>query len=162
MVKNMENEKLMREFIADEFNNDYANSNEEVERYMTQFEKINNKQATWHWPAFLVGGFWMLYRKMLWAFLMFMIVSGAITILGNLLGSAGGVISDILTVALWIGLGFAGNPLYKHYVERHLAESQDPETLRKYGGTTWKYIFIYIGVCLAIGIILAVFAIQYN
>lgn len=45
-----------------------------AQKYLRKFRKfsidgIDRFSATWYWPAFLVGFWWLLYRKMyLWAF----------------------------------------------------------------------------------------------
>ena len=50
-----------------------------ADKYLTKFKKFNvsgvdNFSATWHWPAFFVGFWWMLYRKLyLWALLYFVV-----------------------------------------------------------------------------------------
>lgn len=50
-----------------------------ADKYLTKFKKFNSGgtdgfSATWHWPAFFVPFFWMLYRKLyLWALLVFVI-----------------------------------------------------------------------------------------
>ncbi len=50
-----------------------------AEKYLTKFTKFNadgvdSFEATWHWPAFFVPFFWMLYRKLyLWALLTFVL-----------------------------------------------------------------------------------------
>ncbi len=46
-------------------------------KYLEKFKKfriggVDNFVATWHWPAFLAGFWWMLYRKLyLWALVSF-------------------------------------------------------------------------------------------
>jgi len=42
---------------------------ENAHKYLPKFEKFNiggvdNFSITWHWPAFFVGFWWMLYRKL--------------------------------------------------------------------------------------------------
>ena len=50
--------------------------------YLGEFAKIHAAgggiQASWHWPAFFVTGYWLLYRKMWgWAFVYFLFTLGA-------------------------------------------------------------------------------------
>ncbi|MCX8069258.1 MAG: hypothetical protein N2738_02005 [Thermodesulfovibrionales bacterium] len=50
-----------------------------ADKYIANFKKfkiagIENFTPTWHWPAFFVGFWWMLYRKMyLWALAAFIV-----------------------------------------------------------------------------------------
>lgn len=50
-----------------------------AERYIQKFRSfrvggIDNFTFTWHWPAFFLGFWWMLYRKLyLWAFVSFVV-----------------------------------------------------------------------------------------
>lgn len=50
-----------------------------ADKYLAKFKKFNltgedSFAATWHWPAFFVPFFWLLYRKLyLWALLVFIV-----------------------------------------------------------------------------------------
>ena len=55
-----------------------------AQQYLLKFRKFsvggNDRfAATWHWPAFLVGFWWLLYRKMyLWAFRLLLITDNTV------------------------------------------------------------------------------------
>ena len=79
--------------------------------YITKFKKFNisgidDFHPTWHWPAFFVPFFWLLYRKLyLWALLVFCL----------------SVIPYVGFIVM-IVLGITGNYLYyKHAKKRILA-----------------------------------------
>jgi hypothetical protein len=75
-----------------------------AEKYLLKFRKfsvggIDRFSASWHWPAFLVGFWWLLYRKMyLWAFVYFILL-----------------FIPYANVAAWITLAVSGNYFYYRY-----------------------------------------------
>lgn len=77
-----------------------------AQKYLLKFRKFSVEgidlfSATWHWPAFLVGFWWLLYRKMyLWAFVFFILL-----------------IIPYANVAAWITLPITGNYLYYRYAK---------------------------------------------
>ncbi|MFZ5908377.1 MAG: DUF2628 domain-containing protein [Nitrospirota bacterium] len=70
-------------------------------KYLVKFRKfsvngIDRFSATWHWPAFFVGFWWLLYRKMyLWALVYFILL-----------------FVPYANIAAWIALAVSGNYLY--------------------------------------------------
>ena len=131
------------------------------ERYEKKFYKFDEKNgfaATWHWPCFLFGGWWFLYRRMYWWFLF--------DILFSLIPYA--------NIAWWVSKGLLGNYLYWKHLQNKVPKMQkeylvvskgkmEPVTYRSYlfakGGpnnVAWVIVpFIFIAI---IGI-LAVIAI---
>jgi hypothetical protein len=102
-----------------------------AQKYLLKFRKFSVEgidlfSATWHWPAFLVGFWWLLYRKMyLWAFVFFILL-----------------IIPYANVAAWITLPITGNYLYYRYAKgeilrvKTLQSSGDIlKTLSELGGT---------------------------
>lgn len=77
-----------------------------AEKYLLKFRKfsfggIDRYSATWHWPAFIVGFWWLLYRKMYrWAFVYFILM-----------------FIPYANVAAWITLAISGNYFYFRYAK---------------------------------------------
>jgi hypothetical protein len=75
-----------------------------AQKYLLKFRNfsidgIDRFSATWHWPAFLVGFWWLLYRKIyLWAFVYLILL-----------------FIPYVNVASWITLAVSGNYLYYRY-----------------------------------------------
>ena len=73
----MEDNRFQLTVTEDEF---AAFIGAKAQKYLLKFRKfsvdgIDHFSATWHWPAFLVGFWWLLYRKMyLWAFVYFILL----------------------------------------------------------------------------------------
>ena len=101
-----------------------------AQQYLLKFRKfsvggIDCFSATWHWPAFFIGFWWLLYRKMyLWAFVYFILL-----------------IIPYVNVAAWITLSISGNYLYYRYVKGKIlrAKTLQPssnifKTLSELGG----------------------------
>jgi Tfp pilus assembly protein PilE len=85
----------------------------DAEKYLAKFRKfsVNGQDvfaATWHWPAFLFGFFWFLYRKMyLWSLLAFFL----------------GMIPYVNFGAA-IFFGIRGNYMYYQHAKKKLASLQ--------------------------------------
>jgi type II secretory pathway pseudopilin PulG len=86
--------------------------------YLNRFSRFDDDgqvSPTWHWPAFFVTFYWLLYRKMwlnalIYFFLPYIIMI-PLGIIGGVLGSAfGGVI--ILGYLLYFAVAFIGIPMY--------------------------------------------------
>ena len=125
-----------------------------VDKYIENFRKFNvagveQFSLTWHWPAFFVSFFWMLYRKLyLWALLTFF--------LSYIPG-----VSFILMIAY----GLTGNYLYFKHAKKKIIElktQQSPsylsENLRQIGGVNqWvKTLVIILSIIVILGTIAAI------
>ena len=79
---------------------------EKAPKYLSPFRifsvnGIDRFSATWHWPAFIVGFWWLLYRKMyLWAVAYFVLL-----------------FIPYANVAAWITLALTGNYLYYRHAK---------------------------------------------
>lgn len=125
------------------------------EKYLQKFAKFNvggidSFKATWHWPAFFVPFWWMLYRKLYgWAALVFF--TGWIPYIGWF----------ILPI-VW---AIVANRLYYNHAKKKLLEIKQlhpaPETQRAVitvtGGVgNAALIFLPIGLIMVIGILAAI------
>ncbi len=82
-----------------------------VDKYLDTFRKFNRRgedsfALTWHWPAFFVGFWWMIYRK-LYAWAIVILVLGFVPYLGLLM--------------MFI-FGLTGNYIYYNHVKKKLLE----------------------------------------
>ena len=125
-----------------------------AEKYIKNFREFNvagveRFSFTWHWPAFFVSFFWLLYRKLyIWALLAFF--------LSNI---------PVAGFFLMIGYGITGNYLYYKHAKKKITElklQQSPselsETLRQIGGVNqWvKTLVIVLLIILILGILAAI------
>lgn len=125
--------------------------------YLEKFnliEKTGDKKA-WNWCSFLIGGYWMLYRKMY--------VQAIIYIIANLILGCIPFIGWALSLALCVGLGIFGNSLYldhikKTFTEIGCADSNMRSTLiNKKGGTNLVLPILLAAIPVIIGIIASIF-----
>lgn len=105
---------------------------------------------SWHWPAFLLGAFWMLYRRMyataaLWVggLILISILETVFEVSDN--------VSMILTIAASAAAGAAGSPLYLRHTQRMIARvgALHPDdtaamhaALAARGGTSWPAVVL--------------------
>ena len=125
--------------------------------YLEKFnliEKTGDKKA-WNWCSFLIGGYWMLDRKMY--------VQAIIYIIANLILGCIPFIGWALSLALCVGLGIFGNSLYldhikKTFTEIGCADSNMRSTLiNKKGGTNLVLPILLAVIPVIIGIIASIF-----
>ena len=125
--------------------------------YLEKFnliEKTGDKKA-WNWCSFLIGGYWMLYRKMY--------VQAIIYIIANLILGCIPFIGWALSLALCVGLGIFGNSLYldhikKTFTEIGCADSNMRSTLiNRKGGTNLVLPILLAVIPVIIGIIASIF-----
>lgn len=120
--------------------------------------------GTWHWPAFLIGLVWMMYRRMyrlaaLWVGLLLLI-----SVVETLLGVPDGL-SMVITFALSITTGMFGNSWYLAHCQRQIAraravaggdEARMRSELAARGGTSVVATLVAIVIMLAVGTVGAV------
>lgn len=125
------------------------------EKYLTKFSKFNvggidSFKATWHWPAFFVPFWWMLYRKIYgWAILAFFL--GIIPYVGFVIGFVWAIVA---------------NRIYYNHAKKKLLEIKQlhpaPETQKAVitvtggVGNVALIIGVLIGLIAVIGILAAI------
>lgn len=132
--------------------------------YLTKFEHFDQQppglKASWHWPAFLVGGVWALYRKMYGWFFAFW----GIAILSNIFDKAGSPgISALVFFVPWIAFTIYANSLYHGSVKKKITVAQltvkdEPKLLEylKYKGGVHTWVIWVFGLIPLIGILAAI------
>ena len=110
-------------------------------------------KTSWNWASFLLGMWWLVYRKMyLYAFLLFLITLITwIPILGW-----------IVALVIWVSMGLFGNYIYGQYVYKKLKElsliAKSNDELRmlamQKGGTSILAVVVLIVLFLILEFIL--------
>ena len=125
--------------------------------YLEKFnliEKTGDKKA-WNWCSFLIGGYWMLYRKMY--------VQAIIYIIANLILGCIPFIGWALSLALCVGLGIFGNSLYLDHIKKTFTEISYADSnmrsalISKKGGTNLVLPILLAVIPVIIGIIASIF-----
>ena len=121
-----------------------------VRYYGNKFAQINSEIGlTWNWSAFFFGLFWMLYRKLYTAGLIYVAIHWLVNgILGAIIE-----IEDAIALAeilLHVLLGIFSNRIYKYHIDRlcgkaatHLPEKRG-EFYKRKGGVNWILLSIII------------------
>jgi hypothetical protein len=123
--------------------------------YITKWKIMaaTDSKVSWNWPAFLFGGFWMLYRKMYLYFFILLFV-------GLIVGFIP-FINFIASLAMWIGLGVFGNYLYAKFTYDKLMKlklmHKDEESLKlaasQAGGTSVLAVVIAVIIIFGLNIL---------
>lgn len=106
--------------------------------YEDKFKKMNDtgKSISWNWSAFLMGIYWMIYRKMYFK-------AGAFFIL-SMVACSTPYIGWILNLAIVIGVGIYANALYFDHINENIKKLEiltsdnsvdKEEIINKLGGT---------------------------
>lgn len=101
-------------------------------RRFQQFDQAGKSGVTWHWPAFFITFYWLLYRKMwLYALLIFLIpivVGVFIGVLEAIYKDSGTLIIGLGYLAFWFAFVFLppmyANALYYRQCKKKIAEVQ--------------------------------------
>ena len=105
---------------------------------------------SWNWPAFLLGAFWMLYRRMYATAALWVAGLIGVSILETALGVSNNV-STVLTIGASAAAGALGNHLYLRHTQRMIARvgarhpgdtaAQHAELAAR-GGTSWLAVML--------------------
>ncbi|MDH5454892.1 MAG: pilin [Gammaproteobacteria bacterium] len=148
--------------------------------YARRFDQIKRggSSVSWHWPAFFISSWWLLYRKMwLYAFLYWIVLPFSLGIISGFAGAAVGAevasgvyyVSYLLITFLLVPM-FANRLYYRHAQKKadkvaaitSSAEQQAAE-LNRIGGTS-NIVLVLLPIILAflIGVIAAISVPAYN
>lgn len=142
--------------------------------YFLKADQLGKAQLSWHWPAFFVTFYWLLYRKM-WLLALAVLILPAlllpsITLAGAVFGKATDLVIGLICLACLVAL-FVLPPLYAHaayykHCKRKITKAQknstDPQLqigeLTRTGGTSHVVaILILVFVAIAmLGVLAAV------
>jgi type II secretory pathway pseudopilin PulG len=116
-------EELYKAYIGSSNQDYYLN-------HFKRFDADGKTSATWHWPAFFVTFYWLLYRKM-WLQALAYFVSPYIAmifigILAGIAGESAGIIVAILYLAFYVAIfvlpGMYANAFYYLHCKKKIAE----------------------------------------
>ena len=147
------------------------------EYYLQRFEEYEANGKTtigWHWPAFFITFYWLLYRKMWLAALLYFILpylcTSVLGVVGSLLGASGtllvsvGYLLYILAILLLPPM-FANGLYYRHCQSKiRQAEQLHDDRERQLGYLSAKggtsnimlFVVLIVGFIAVIGILAAI------
>ncbi|MDR2710621.1 MAG: DUF2628 domain-containing protein [Burkholderiales bacterium] len=138
-------------------------------RRFSEFDAAGKAGASWHWPAFFISFYWLLYRKM-WLYALIYFVLTLLLFLLNVAGAFtnSGIreIALILCGALWILPPIYANALYYNRCKKNIvvakASSPDPQkqlaALSAKGGVSQValVVLLFFVISFIVGIIAAI------
>ena len=135
--------------------------------YLTRFERLaRGESGGWHWPAFFVTWYWMLYRKMWVAALLYFVASYAFGIAVGVAAAAAPAVGGLLLLAWWVLPGLLANGRYFKHCEKKIrdlrarggSKEQMVARLEAAGGTSNVLVIIFavFGIIAGIGILAAI------
>ena len=161
-----EDEELYRAVIGPR-NQDY------YWRHFSKFIGENKTSMSWHWPAFFVTFYWLLYRKM-WmpALAYFFLPYPVMLVLGVIIGLSGGseavtsLVSLLYVAAIFFVPPLFANAWYFNRCKKQILNGSAATRSRERligelsgrGGTSsvWLFIFLIFGFVAFVGILAAV------
>ncbi len=139
--------------------------------YLTRFERLaHGDGGGWHWPAFFVTWYWMLYRKMWVPALVYFIAPYVFAVVFGVVAAGSPAVAGVLYLAwafAWlIGPGMMANGwYYKHCMKkirdvraRGGSKDQMLARMESAGGTSGVLVVIlaFLGIIFVVGILAAV------
>ena len=139
--------------------------------YLTRFERLaRGESGGWHWPAFFVAWFWMLYRKMWKPALVYLVVnwvgSAVVRAAGASSPGAGAFLNLGWLLAMMIVPGMLANSWYFKHCEKKIdavrakggSREQMVARLEAGGGTggAAAIVVVFLVVIMVVGILAAV------
>jgi len=139
--------------------------------YLTRFDRLaKGESGGWHWPAFFVTWYWMLYRKMWVPALLYFVAPWVGGIVISLAGAAAPALAVLLSAAQWLAIIFVppllANKWYFKHCENKIREvrtrggSKDQmlARLEAAGGTSSILVIVLavFGLIATIGILAAI------
>ena len=127
----LEDEKAARTNTASpqEYYEAAVGYNKNTEYYLERFNRFDTDGTgvSWHWPAFFVSFYWLLYRKMwLWAVLYFFLPV-PVLIIDTLIVEYTGLTVGVLNLLVWIAtftfFPMYANALYYLHVKKKLEKA---------------------------------------
>lgn len=119
---------------------------------------VPRASGTWHWPAFLFGLPWMMYRRMYRVAMLWVAVLVASSVAEALL-DVPQAFSSISSLALGVTAGVFANHWYLRHCQRQIAQARalkgsDPaalqEELARRGGVSWLGLVLSLAAVLAL------------
>ena len=139
--------------------------------YLTRFDRLaHGDSGGWHWPAFFVTWYWMLYRKMWVPALLYFFAPYIFFIATGVVMAAAPAVGGLLIVGWWAGTfivpGLMANGWYYNHCKKKIRDvrarggSKDQMLARMEaaGGTSNILVIILavLGISMGIGILAAV------
>lgn len=136
----------------------FVGRNFQVYRRKWRLDRPGHNASGWHWPAFLFGAFWMLYRRM------YAVAAGWIAALLGLsflesLINASSALSSAITLGASATAGALGNHLYLRHADSIIAEARAVHRgntqalhaeLAARGGTRWSAVVLGLLAYMAV------------
>ena len=127
---------------------------EKADKYEQKFAKIEEGRRSWNWCAFLVGPWWLAYRKLyvqacLYLAFVLAIYAAAFTV-GSfflMMGySSRGMVTAGIAIAVYFGLN--GDKMYFDKINKCFDSENKDKCIGKYGGTSAKAVILFFVIFL--------------
>ncbi|MBV9884444.1 MAG: DUF2628 domain-containing protein [Sphingomonadaceae bacterium] len=110
----------------------------------------SGKKSDWNWAACFANLYWLAFRKMWLALVLFILANIVVSLPGALVPAL-----NKYTIVLMIGLTFVtgsyGNLFYRRQTEKLVASDAPIEQLRRRGGTSPLALIVALGLSVGLG-----------
>ena len=143
-------------------------------RVFARFESAGRAGVSWHWPAFFLTFYWLLYRKMWRNALIYFVLPYAVVIalgiFGSLLGEASASLVGLAFFAYWAAMFFVpalyANAWYYRHCQKKIAQARASSgdaqrqlgMLAGQGGTSnvALIVLLVVGMIAFVGVLAAI------
>ncbi|MGH8038557.1 MAG: GYF domain-containing protein [Stenotrophomonas sp.] len=136
----------------------FVGRNFPVYRRKWRLDQPGHPASGWHWPAFLFGAFWMLYRRMYAVAAGWIAILVGLAVVETLIGASSGL-SSATTLGASAVAGAMGNHFYLRHANRIIAQAKASHgentqalqaELAARGGARWLSVVLGLLVYFAV------------
>lgn len=134
--------------------------------HVRQQDASGDYKIGWNWPAFLVTGLWLLYRKLYIHSIIYIFICSLVNIL---LKPVNDNLSILCLIFISLIYSLLANSIYKKNIDKKIESSEIAcdtfderiKYLRKHGGTNTALVLVFFFI-VCVGIMLAIIIPQMN
>lgn len=112
------------------------------------------KSYDWNWAACFANAYWLIFRKMWLALVLFILANIAVSLLGAAIPALNKY-TIVLMILLTFVTGSYGNLVYRRQIGKLVASDVPTDQLGKRGGTSPLAVWIVLALTVALGVLAA-------
>ena len=124
--------------------------------YLRHWQEVDakGKSYDWNWAACFANAYWLIFRKMWLALVLFILANIAVSALGAVIPALNKYVI-VLMILLTFVTGSYGNHLYRRQIRKLVASGAPAEQLARRGGTSPLALIVALILTVALGLLAA-------
>jgi hypothetical protein len=124
--------------------------------YLRHWREVDEKRKSydWNWAACFANVYWLVFRKMWLALVLFILANVAVSLIGTAIPALNKYVT-VLLILLTFVTGSYGNLFYRRQIRKLVASGAPAEQLQRRGGTSPLSLIIALVLTVALGALAA-------